>query len=214
MMKNSFSNSNGAGIVLNIIEQIKANKMYLTDIDGHIGDGDHGINMNKGFSIAGEIITMQDGFSSAMKALGDTLLLEIGGSMGPIYGTFFRTCAKVTKNVEDIDAQTFSRMLLQSCREVQEIGGAKPGDKTMIDTLYPAAETFEKSVEEREDFKAAISAASAAAKSGWESTRMMQAKIGRASRLGERSVGVLDAGATSCNIILQAMFSSVLDLLD
>ena len=87
----SFSNKGNASIVMDIIDAIKSNKNYLSDIDGLIGDGDHGINMNKGFSIAGQRISDDETFSSAMKILGDTLLLEIGGSMGPIYGTFFRS---------------------------------------------------------------------------------------------------------------------------
>lgn len=209
----SFKNSAAASVVMDIISQIKANKAYLSDIDGHIGDGDHGVNMNKGFSIAGEIISLQDDFSSAMKVLGDTLLLEIGGSMGPIYGTFFRECAKVTSGVETIDACLFSKMLSKACLEVQNIGGAVPGDKTLVDTLYPAAMAFEKALADRADFAACLGESACAARKGWESTRMMQARIGRASRLGERSVGVLDAGATSCNIILQSMFSSVGKLL-
>lgn len=86
-----FLNSEGRSIVLNIIDAVKSNKAYLSDIDGLIGDGDHGINMNKGFSIAESRISSDDSFHTAMKKLGDTLILEIGGSMGPIYGTFFRT---------------------------------------------------------------------------------------------------------------------------
>ena len=83
-----FYNDHNAGIVMDIIAAIQFNKAYLSDIDGQIGDGDHGINMNKGFTMAGERISASQSFTTAMKILGDTLLLEVGGSMGPIYGTF------------------------------------------------------------------------------------------------------------------------------
>lgn len=206
---NSFSNKGNASIVMDIIDAIKRNKNYLSDIDGLIGDGDHGINMNKGFSIAGQRISDDETFSSAMKILGDTLLLEIGGSMGPIYGTFFRTCALKTKDLEEIAAPEFCAMLESANEKVKGIGGAKVGDKTLIDTLEPAVCAMKSAVADGLGFKESLSVASEAAENGKESTKGMVAKIGRASRLGERSRGVLDAGATSCCIILKSMMESV-----
>ena len=204
-----FENAGNAGIVLKIVEAIKSNKVYLSDIDGEIGDGDHGINMNKGFSMAEENITIDQSFSEAMKTVGDTLLLEIGGSMGPIYGTFFRVCAKTAKTHAEINATLFSEMLESAMNNVAEIGGAKVGDKTLIDTLHPAVSAFKTEIESGKSFSVALQEAEKAAETGKNSTKEMMAKIGRSARLGERSVGVLDAGATSCHIILKAMFEGV-----
>ena len=204
-----FYNDKNAGIIVNVIAAIQKNKTYLSDIDGQIGDGDHGINMNKGFSMAGEHIDAEQSFAFALKILGNTLLLEIGGSMGPIYGTFFRKCAAVIEDAVTIDASLFSQMLENALDGVKDIGGAKLGDKTLIDTMEPAVIAFKNRWSICGNFKDALASASAAAETGKESTRDMVAQIGRAARLGERSRGVLDAGATSCCIILITMFDAV-----
>lgn len=204
-----FLNDHNSGIVRDVIAAIQANKTYLSDIDGLIGDGDHGINMNKGFSMAGAQIGGEHSFATALKMLGDVLLLEIGGSMGPIYGTFFRKCAQCLKDKQEITAPLFADMLASALDGVKEIGGAKVGDKTLVDTMEPAAIAFRSEWESHFDFSKALEEAAKAAETGKESTKAMMARIGRAARLGERSVGVLDAGATSCCIILKTMFASV-----
>lgn len=208
-----FDNNHNATIVMDIISAIQSNKVYLSDLDGLIGDGDHGINMNKGFSMAGERIVAGQSFTEAMKILGDTLLLEIGGSMGPIYGTFFYQCASTLKDESEITADLFSTMLKNALEGVKEIGGAKVGDKTLIDTMEPATVAFKKELRDGKTFREALQIATEAAGAGKESTKDMVAKVGRAARLGLRSVGVLDAGATSCYIILKAMFESVASVL-
>ena len=205
----SFENINNSGIVLNLVKAIQENKEYLSEVDGLIGDGDHGINMNKGFTLAGQRITPDQSFSSALKILGDTLLMEIGGSMGPIYGTFFRKSASSVKALDSIDKLAFGKMLQKALDGIKEIGDARVGDKTLIDTLEPAVTAFNASCEAGKSFSEAIDAADEAALKGKDSTKDMIARIGRASRLGERSRGVLDAGATSCYIILHDMFNSV-----
>lgn len=208
-----FYNDHNAAIVMDIIAAIKYNKVYLSDIDGLIGDGDHGINMNKGFTMAGECISSQDSFASAMRILGDTLLLEIGGSMGPIYGTFFSKCASVVKGKTEINGVLFAYMLESALAGVKDVGGAKMGDKTLVDTMEPSILAFKEMLEKGKTFREALEGATIAAEGGKESTKNMIAKVGRAARLGERSVGVLDAGAVSCYIILKAMFKSVTSLL-
>lgn len=208
-----FYNNRGARIVVDVITAIQANKIYLSDIDGQIGDGDHGINMNKGFSMAGGLITSECSFATAMQTLGDTLLLEVGGSMGPIYGTFFRKCAKTIEDTPQINAVLFAQMLENALEGVKAIGGARVGDKTLVDTLEPAVIAFRQECGKQEQFDKALVVATEAAESGKESTRNLIARIGRASRLGERSVGVLDAGAASCYIILKAMFDSIISVL-
>lgn len=208
-----FNNDSGADIVLELVKAIHQNKDYLSEIDGKIGDGDHGINMNKGFVMAGERITPDMSFSSALKLLGDTLLMEIGGSMGPIYGTFFRKSAKTVKDYNVIDAQLFCLMLKNALDGIQDIGGAKEGDKTLVDCFAPSLRAFENAVKGGENFASALEVASKAAEEGKDATKDMMAKVGRASRLGERSIGVLDAGSVSCCIILTTLYRAIAERL-
>ena len=132
-------------------------------------------------------------------------MTEIGGSMGPLYGVMFSGFADALNGVEEIDAPAFERMLRNGLSEVQSIGDAKVGDKTLIDAYAPALEAFAAATAKGESFAAALDALVLAAEKGRDSTIDLVAKIGRASRLGERSRGVLDPGATSCAIILRAL---------
>lgn len=201
--------SAGAGqIVLDLIKTINDNRAYLSEIDGAIGDGDHGINMSKGFSQCGEhllAMPVLPGLSEALEMLGMTLLEGIGGSMGPLYGSFFIGLSEPLANVEGIDADLFGKALVNAVNQVQAIGDAKVGDKTLIDTLVPARDAYLAACAGGSGFAAALSALVAAAEQGWQSTKALQARVGRASRLGERSIGVLDAGATSCFLLLKTL---------
>lgn len=209
-----FLNAEGSSIVDNMITAIRDNTAYLSEIDGAIGDGDHGINMNKGFTLCRERLTGQNvDLTTALKTLGRVLLTEIGGAMGPLYGTFFREMAKVTQDKEKIDAQTVLDMLQAALAGVQALGSAKVGDKTLVDTLGPALEAYEIALKHDKTFQEALEDLKQAAEAGKNSTKDLVAKIGRASRLGERSRGVLDAGATSCWLILRAMADSMIILL-
>ena len=198
-------NENNACIVREIIQAIHNNSVYLSEIDGETGDGDHGVNMNKGFLMADVRIKEYDSFSEALKKLGKTLVMDIGGSMGPIYGTFFSKLSRTLKTEEKIDAQLFEEALKNAEEGLMDLAGAKPGDKTLVDTIVPAYELFKEAQEAGKGFKECLEALKIGAEQGKESTRDMVAKLGRASRLGERSKGHLDAGATSCCIILQTM---------
>jgi dihydroxyacetone kinase-like protein len=205
-MSESFSSREGRTIVLALIKAIQDNAAYLSDIDGAIGDGDHGINMNKGFSLAAErlgnrAIDLAEGFN----LLGDTLVTDIGGSMGPLYGMFFQEMGGACRGEESITPQVFQTMLTAGLEAIQSLGDAKVGDKTLIDTLVPAREAFAASVQAGDDFATALQKMADAAEAGKESTRDLVARIGRASRLGERSRGHLDPGATSCWILLRAL---------
>jgi len=209
-----FLNRDGKVIVENLIVVIQENKSYLSDIDGLIGDGDHGVNMNKGFTMCGDRLKDMDAsFSEALKTLGRVLLMEIGGSMGPLYGTFFNKMARRSKSEELIDKNVFGDMIKDAADGVAELGGAKVGDKTLMDVLIPASEAYSKALEEGKSFSDCLGDMSAAAETGWESTKDLVAKIGRASRLGERSRGVLDAGATSCNLMIQSMADTIRTLI-
>lgn len=208
-----FLNNEGSGIVHDLINTIHANKDYLSEIDGAIGDGDHGINMNKGFMLCRERLTNNNAdLSKALKILGRVLLMEIGGSMGPLYGTFFMEMAKVCEGREQIDKQLFGEMLKAALSGIGSLGNAKAGDKTLMDTLVPAVEAYETEAARGKSFAAALAAMKEAAEKGRDSTRDMVARVGRASRLGERSKGVIDAGAASCNLILQSMANSIISL--
>ncbi|MBM6765502.1 dihydroxyacetone kinase subunit L [Faecalicoccus pleomorphus] len=198
-------NEDNACIVKEIIQAIHNNSVYLSEIDGETGDGDHGINMNKGFLMADVRIKEDDSFSEALKKLGKTLVMDIGGSMGPIYGTFFSKLSRTLKTEEKIDAKLFEEALKNAEEGLMDLAGAKPGDKTLVDTIVPAYESFKEAREAGKGFKECLEALKIGAEQGKESTRDMVAKLGRASRLGERSKGHLDAGATSCCIILQTM---------
>ncbi|MDN5569624.1 MAG: dihydroxyacetone kinase subunit L, partial [Paracoccus sp. (in: a-proteobacteria)] len=191
---------------------IVANKAHLSEIDGLIGDGDHGINMAKGFGRAAERISGQAlPLDAAFATLSDVLMSEIGGSMGPLYGFMFSNMATAIEGREAIDAQGFSVMLHAGLAGVTRTGAAKVGDKTLIDCLVPAIKAFDAAIPQ--GFLAAVSAMTEAAEQGRDSTVDMVAKLGRASRLGERSRGVLDAGATSCCLILTSLGKSVADRL-
>jgi dihydroxyacetone kinase-like protein len=210
----SFQSSHGKEIVLGLVKAIQDNAAYLSEIDGAIGDGDHGINMNKGFTLTQTRIGDQDvDLSAGLELLGNTLLTEIGGAMGPLYGTFFIEMADASAGKAEIDSQTFGSMLDAALDAVQDLGSAKLGDKTLLDTLIPARSAYHEALASGKSFAEALQGMAAAAEAGKEGTRDMVAKIGRASRLGERSRGHLDAGATSCNLILQALASSMIGLL-
>src|SRR6201988_5098772 len=143
----NFQNSEGRKVVLAQVQTILENKAYLREVDGKIGDGDHGINMAKGFQLirdrlGDKEVTLSDGLG----LIGKTLMTEIGGSMGPIYGTFFIQMSLKAKNKPAIDAEVFGAMLAAAQKGVEDLGGAKPGDKTIMDTLVPAQEKYHSAI--------------------------------------------------------------------
>ena len=199
-------NKNGREIMLAMVKAIQENKVYLGDVDGLIGDGDHGANMNKGFSLYCEQLGENETtFSDGLYDLGVVLLNKIGGSMGPIYGTIFMEMSDRANDAEEIDLTLFTEMLSAGLEGLYDIVEARPGDKTLVDTLFPALEALKNAEKDNLDFRAALLNMKRAAEAGSRSTKEMMAKYGRSARLGERSRGVLDAGATSCSIILGAM---------
>lgn len=202
----SIKNQNGRKILLNMVHAIQENKQYLGDVDGLIGDGDHGMNMNKGFSIyEKQLGENETSLSDGLFDLGSVLMNKIGGSMGPIYGTIFMEMSDIAQDTEEITLPLFKDMTEAALKGLYEIIDARPGDKTLVDTLYPAIQSLKASVESDKDFVHALEDMIAAAENGKDSTKDMVAKYGRSARLGERSRGVLDAGATSCCIILKAI---------
>lgn len=200
----------GKPVLLKVVAAIQQNKNYLSEIDGLIGDGDHGMNMNKGFTMFGNrIADIELSFTEGLEQLGNLLFSEIGGSMGPIYGTIFMDMAEAGKSHDVIDLGVFADMVDAGLNGLCGIVDAKPGDKTLADALTPARDALKTAVAAGKDFAAALEDMKAAAARGRDATKDMVAKFGRSSRLGERSRGVLDAGATSCCIILTAIADGI-----
>ncbi|BDF06040.1 dihydroxyacetone kinase subunit DhaL [[Clostridium] hylemonae] len=210
-----FKNADGKPVLLRMVKEIQDNKAYLGEVDGLIGDGDHGMNMNKGFTVFETRFKDEDiSFTDGLDELGMILLNEIGGSMGPIYGTIFMDMAEAGAELEEISLEDFGGMLTAGLDGLCSIVEAKVGDKTLVDTLSPAAKAVGDGAKAGEDFAGTLDKMKEAARAGRDSTKDMTAKYGRSSRLGERSRGVLDAGATSCCIILEAMADGIKEILN
>ena len=212
-MADGFANEAGGPVLAAMIEVIQENRAYLSELDGAIGDGDHGVNMAKGFSMAADALAGRSAsLTDGLQILGRTLLSEIGGSMGPLYGSMFRQMARASRQVEIIDVPVLATMLEAAYGAIRELGKASPGDKTLLDTLDPAVTAIRRAADEGKAFADAIAAMTDAAEAGWRSTEQLVARIGRAARLGERSRGVLDPGATSCYLLLKRMGNAMQEL--
>lgn len=202
--------SHGTVILEDLVAIILDNRNYLSEVDGAIGDGDHGINMAKGFRLCGEAIKGQSlSLSKALSTLATTLMGSIGGSMGPLYGSLFLGMANAVKDKDAVDAKDFGTMLATGLSSLQGISDASVGDKCLLDTLVPAVDAYRGALDDGADFHTALSALREGAERGCESTRDLEARIGRAARLGERSRGHLDAGAVSCRLLLVRLADSV-----
>lgn len=201
--------STSGDVVRALIATIVEHRQFLSEIDGLIGDGDHGINMAKGFTGCGTRLDALGAQAAALPAafeqLAKALMDDIGGSMGPLYGRFFLGFVDTLDGQPQMDAALFGDALAAAVANVQGMGNAQVGDKTLIDTLVPALAAYREALAGGSTFAAALQAMSAAAEAGKDSTKNLQARIGRSARLGARSIGVLDAGATSCWLILRAM---------
>ena len=204
---------NAGDVVRELIKTINANRDFLSEIDGLIGDGDHGVNMSKGFTGCGTRLDAMGEQAKALPAafeqLSKALMEDIGGSMGPLYGQVFLGFVNTLEPYEKMDAALFADALAAAVANVQGMGNAQVGDKTLIDSMVPARDAFRAALESGADFAACLAAMSEAAEKGKDSTKNLQARIGRSARLGPRSIGVLDAGATSCCLILQSIGKSL-----
>jgi dihydroxyacetone kinase-like protein len=209
-----FTNDEGIKVLFDLIDAVQANKQYLSDLDGAVGDGDHGVNMNKGFTLCREDLETSPGnLSYGLGVLSKVLIMKIGGAMGPLYGSLFKSMAAALEGADTIDAAVFGRALALGREGVGKVSSAVPGDKTLIDVLVPAETAYRAALEAGEPFQVCLERMAEAARKGRDATKEMVAKVGRSSRLGERSRGVLDAGAASCCIILETMARSVGHLL-
>ena len=150
-MKESFTNEAGVSVVEKVIETIKSNREYLSEVDSVGGDGDHGINMNKGFTMAEKEIEGQAQFnmSEGFKIVSGVLVNKIGGSMGPLYGSFFRGLSVASRKETEITKEVFGVMLEKAYQNIAMLTEAKIGDKTLMDVLIPAVETYKSQLVEK-----------------------------------------------------------------
>jgi phosphoenolpyruvate---glycerone phosphotransferase subunit DhaL len=190
-----------------VCEVIEEEKTYLSDLDGAIGDGDHGVNMAKCFREVKKKLSANQGkdLPVILKDVGMVVLNSVGGAMGALYGTFFLKLAQEAAGKSELRLDDLVQMFQVAERGILDIGKAKPGDKTLIDTLSPAVRSLEQATKDSKSLSEALADFEEAARKGMESTKGMVAKMGRASRLGERTLGHQDAGATSCYLILRSM---------
>ena len=178
---------------------------YLVDLDRAIGDGDHGENMDRGFKAALEALGQAQPASVAevLKTVAKTLMSTVGGAAGPLYGTAFLRASKAAGDGE-LDGAGAAAVIAGALEGIQARGKATTGEKTMVDAWTPALEAARAAAESGSDAAAVFEAASTAAEAGAASTEPMRATKGRASYLGERSIGHLDPGAVSTSLILRA----------
>jgi dihydroxyacetone kinase-like protein len=190
---------------------IKQHKEELTELDAAIGDADHGINMDRGFHKVMGILPGVEGkdISSILKAVSMALISSVGGASGPLYGTWFLRASSATAGKEELTAKDMLNLLQAGLNGVIERGKAQLGDKTMIDVLSPAVFAFEQAVNNGKDTVAGLQEAIIAAEKGLQATVPMVAKKGRASYLGDRSIGHQDPGGTSAYWMLRSLLEVV-----
>jgi phosphoenolpyruvate---glycerone phosphotransferase subunit DhaL len=181
---------------------------YLTQLDAAIGDGDHGINMTRGFEAVGKALAAQSPDAAPGRVLvlaGKTLVATVGGASGPLWGSAFRAAGRSLGDAEGFDGEGLAAALDAALAAVVDLGAAQPGDKTMVDALAPATATLRERLAAGDSVAEAVGAAADAAEAGALATTPMQARKGRASYLGERSIGHQDPGATSAALIIRAL---------
>ena len=183
-------------------------KQFLTDLDAAIGDGDHGINMARGFeAVKTKLAGAPEGdVGAVLKLVGMTLISTVGGAAGPLYGTAFLRAAGAAQGKELVDEETAQKMLEAAVGGIKERGKATRGEKTILDALEPATEAFAQAREDGKTMLECLEAAQNAAAAGVEYTKTIIATKGRASYLGERSIGHQDPGATSTTLMLQTLY--------
>jgi dihydroxyacetone kinase-like protein len=194
-----------------LCDTIEGEKDYLSELDGAIGDGDHGVNMAECFRGVKVKLTVTPAVDvgAVLNAVGFEVMNSVGGAMGALYGTLFIRLAMASAGKREVNLAELTGMFESALEGVIAIGQAKPGDKTLLDTLKPAVDALSEGCRDGKSLSEALARFEKAARAGMESTTNMVAKVGRASRLGERTRGHQDAGATSCFLVLQAFTQAV-----
>jgi dihydroxyacetone kinase-like protein len=182
----------------------------LTRLDQAIGDGDHGINLQRGFRAALERLPgAGDDLGGVFKAVSMALIGKVGGASGPLYGSFYLAMSKQLGSAAEVDDAELAKALRAGYDAVIARGKAQPGDKTMLDAMGPAVDALDAAVDAGRPLGEALDEAAAAARDGVQATIPLVARKGRASYLGERSAGHQDPGATSTHLLLQALADTV-----
>jgi len=186
---------------------VRAERDHLVQLDAAIGDADHGINMTRGFEAVVQALGADTGSPPGRLLIiaGRTLVSTVGGASGPLWGSALRSGGRVLGDEITFDGAQLGEVLAAALASVKDLGTASLGDKTMVDALEPAVETLKSKIAGGESLAQAIDAAAAAAEAGMRATIPLQARKGRASYLGERSVGHQDPGATSTALIMRAL---------
>jgi dihydroxyacetone kinase-like protein len=185
---------------------VAEHRVELIDLDRAIGDGDHGENLNRGFTavVAALDSAVPDTPGGVLKLVATTLISKVGGAAGPLYGTAFLRASAKLGGAAELDVPALLDALRAALEGVQARGKAVGGDATMVDALIPAVSAAEQAAEDGGDVAAVLTAAADAADRGAESTVDLVPRKGRASYLGERAVGHLDPGARSSALLLRA----------
>jgi dihydroxyacetone kinase-like protein len=201
--------------IAEIATAVSSERDHLTALDAAIGDADHGANLDRGFTavtakLAETAAAEAPGLPGAVCGLvGRTLISTVGGASGPLYGTAFREIGKSLGDAASPDDAEFVAALRAGLAGVQRLGAAQPGDKTMVDAYAPALAALEEAVRAGQPLATAVKSAAHAADDGARATVPLQARKGRASYLGARSVGHQDPGATSTALVFAALQRSV-----
>ncbi len=190
---------------------LQANKSYLTDLDSAIGDADHGTNMDRGFKkVMEKLPTVSDkDIGNVLKTTGMTLISSVGGASGPLYGTFFMRSGMAMAAKEELSDEDLFNLLQAGVDGVLQRGRPNLEDKTMYDAWAPALEAMRGALDAGKGTVEILETAVAAAEQGMKNTIPLQARKGRASYLGERSIGHQDPGATSSYLMLNALLETV-----
>lgn len=192
---------------------IEENKIYLTELDAAIGDGDHGLNMSKGFNALKIKIKdlKDDDIGKLLKISGMVLVNTVGGAAGPLYGTAFMKASIAVNKKSEMDINDFINCLNEALNGIEMRGKSKVGEKTMIDTLYPALKKGKELLSINKSNEEILNAMKKSAKEGMENTKDIIATKGRTSYLKERSIGHKDPGAVSMYLILSVIVDEVLN---
>ena len=193
--------------LLSFAEEILQNEEYLNELDSATGDGEHGSNMASGMSALQKHFTVPQSADLGVffENVGMAIINSVGGASGALYGTLFLRLSNMCDQRTSIDLINLEVAFSSALEGIMELGRVKPGDKTLLDALYPATVSLQKSVNEKEELHYALSKAMAAADEGCKSTFAMEARKGRGSYQGQRSIGHIDPGATSMALLFKTL---------
>lgn len=196
--------------IKNLADVYDENRQYLTKLDSAIGDADHGINMDRGFKKVMDKLPdfEEETIGDILKGVGMTLVSTVGGASGPLYGTFFMRAGMAAGDKEELSDEDVVAVFDAGAQGVLQRGKAELEDKTMVDAMLPALDALKESIDSGDTVSDALKKATDAAEAGMEATVPLQARKGRASYLGERSIGHQDPGATSVYLLFKSAYET------